>query len=298
MNKRSVIIGAGGRLGGALCDACSPLHSVTKLRHKDLDLGNLTSIQAVLGDLDYDTLWLTAALTDVDYCESHPNQAKTVNAEAVKAIAQFSAEKGARVILFSTDYVFDGEKDDLYLEDDTTSPLNIYGQSKLKAENYALAASDRHLVIRLSWLFGPTRPGFPDWVIKQAMKTDSLSIVSDRRSSPTYTNDVIAALTPMIRGDLEMSGILHLSNQGVCTWQEWAQHCLDCATENDIPLQTGKVKSCLMSDIENFTARRPVFSALSTSRYESLTGQQMPNWKQAVSHYVREYLTQKLKKKG
>lgn len=295
MSNRNVVIGAGGRLGSALCAACAPENLVASLRHKDLDLEDSESIKTVLGELEYDTLWLTAALTDVDYCETHVEQTRKVNTDAAKLIAQISAEKGAQVILFSTDYVFDGEKNEPYCEKDNTHPLNVYGESKLLAEEQVLAASEHNLVIRLSWLFGHDKPGFPSWAIKQAMQTKSLSVVSNRHSSPTYTGDVIKALTPLIRGEMEVSGILHLCNQGVCTWQEWAQHCVDCAAENDLPLLTREVKSCRMSDIENFAAQRPAYSAMSTARFESLCGKSMPNWKESVSLYVKEHLVPELK---
>ncbi len=290
MNQHSVIIGAGGRLGGALRSACEPSHPVTALGRQEMDLTDQRAIKKVLEPLDYDKLWLTAALTNVDYCETHAEETTQVNSEAVKTIAQISAEKGAQVILFSTDYVFDGKKGAPYVEDDATHPLNIYGQSKQQAEKHLLAASNQHLVIRLSWLFGNNKPGFPEWVIRQAMEKDSLSIVSDRQSCPTYTGDLIDALQPLILGEMKMSGILHLCNQGVCTWQEWGQYCLDCAAENGIPLQIDQIQSCLMSDINSFAAQRPSFSAMSTTRFESLGGQAMPDWKQGVSRYIREHL--------
>lgn len=295
MSNRNVVIGAGGRLGSALCAACTPEHPAIAMRRTDLDLENSDSIHSILEGLEYDTLWLSAALTHVDYCETHPEQTHKVNSDAAKMIAQISAKKGARVILFSTDYVFDGKKDTPYLEDDVTHPLNIYGQSKLLAENHVLAAADQNLVIRLSWLFGNDKPGFPSWAIHQAMQTESLSVVSNRRSSPTYTRDVITALNPLIRGETEISGILHLCNEGVCTWQEWAQYCIDCAEENGIELLSREVGSCLMSDIESFEAERPAYSAMSTTRFESISGQAMPNWKDGVNHYISNHLAPKLK---
>ncbi len=294
MSKRNIIIGAGGRLGSALCAACDPANLIA-LRREDLDLEDPAAIKTVLNELEYDTLWLTAAITNVDYCEAHAEQTERVNTDAAKLIAQISAQKGAQVILFSTDYVFDGEKSTPYHEEDDTRPLNIYGRSKLLAEQQVLEAAKQHLVIRLSWLFGHDKPGFPSWAINQAMTTDSLSVVSNRHSSPTYTADVITALRPLIQGKMEWSGILQLCNQGVCTWQEWAQYCVDCASENGLSLLTRKVGSCQMRDIKSFAAQRPVYSAMSTARFESLSGGRMPNWKESVNLYVREHLTPKLK---
>ncbi len=298
MKKHSVIIGSGGRLGSALQAACSSTHKVTGLARNDLDLQDLDSIGTVLGDLEYDTLWLTAALTDVDYCETHPGQTETVNTDAAAAIAEICAEKKAQLVLFSTDYVFDGTKGSPYVETDTTRPLNVYGRSKQQAEQQVLEVDGQNLVIRLSWLFGYGKPGFPDWAIKQAMASDSLAVVSDRKSSPTFTRDVIGALQAMIHGELELSGILHLCNQGVCTWQEWAQHCVDCAVAAGLPVVSHQVGNCRMSDIDAFTAARPAYSAMSTARYESLGGKPMRHWKDAVEVYVREHLAPRLRERS
>lgn len=282
-------------MGSALQSACSSGHKVTGLTRDELDLQDLESIESVLGELEYDTLWLTAALTDVDYCETHPEQTEKVNTSAARVIAGISAKKKAQVILFSTDYVFDGTKNSPYVEEDATHPLNVYGRSKQLAEQQVLDANGQNLVIRLSWLFGHGKPGFPGWAIHQAMASDTLSVVSDRKSSPTFTHDVIDALEPLIHGKLGISGILHLCNQGVCTWQEWAQHCVDCAVENGLPVLAHRVDNCRMSDIGKFTAARPAYSAMSTARYESLGGKPMRHWKEAVEYYVREQLAPQLK---
>ncbi|MFK5920742.1 MAG: dTDP-4-dehydrorhamnose reductase [Verrucomicrobiota bacterium] len=297
MSKHSVIVGANGRLGSALRTACGAAgHTVTSLGRREMDLADEASINATLETLDYDTLWLTAALTNVDYCESHPDQTEKVNALAVETIARISARKGAQVIFFSTDYVFDGEKKELYQEDDHTHPLSVYGASKARAEERLLGQSATNLVIRLSWLFGENKPGFPEWVIGKAMGDEAFSVVANRWASPTYTQDVISALQPMIDGEFEVSGILHLCNQGVCSWQEWAQYCVDCAVESGVPIHTSNIESCLMSDIKSFVAQRPAYSAMSSERYQTLSGQTMPYWKQGVNRYVNDYLAPQLKK--
>ena len=97
-----------------------------------------------------------------------------------------------------------------------------------------------------------------------------------------------------MKGEMQISGILHLCNQGVCTWKEWAQHSLDCAAENGIPLRCRETSECQMTDIKSFLAARPSYSAMSTQRYQSLTGLTMPGWKEAVSHYIETQLAPKL----
>ncbi|MCF6313165.1 MAG: dTDP-4-dehydrorhamnose reductase [Verrucomicrobiales bacterium] len=296
MKQHSVIIGTGGRLGSALLTACDPHHRVTALSRKELDLTSLSAIRTVLGELEYDTLWLSAAITDVDFCETHPEVAAAVNTAAIKEIARISAEKAAKVVFFSTDYVFDGQKGELYEEEDEALPVNVYGRTKLSAERHVLAADDKNLVVRLSKLFGPQKLSFPDWVVRQAIEKDSFSLVEDHFSSPTYTEDVVAALLPLIKGETSWSGILHLCNSGVCSWLEWGQYCLDRLALEGLSFRVKEIDACLMSDIKSFIAQRPAYSAMSNARYHKLSDQVMPSWQNAVDRYVVDYLAPRLKK--
>ena len=120
----------------------------------------------------FDVLINAAGFTKVDLCETQPERAFLINAEAPRVLAEICGEKNARLIHFSTDYVFDGEKREPYTEEDEATPISVYGESKLAGENNVLAAQDRNLVVRVSWVFGPDRPSFIDAMIKRAQESE------------------------------------------------------------------------------------------------------------------------------
>ena len=167
-----VVVGAGGRLGAALCRAYAAEHDVTGFSHRELDLGSRDAITTKIGPLEFDVLLNAAGLTNVDYCETHEEEAIQINAHAVRQMAEICAENGARMIHFSTDYVFDGEKKTPYLESDEAKPVSIYGKSKLMGEWELLDVSPDNLAVRVSWVFGPDRPSFIDAILKRAMESD------------------------------------------------------------------------------------------------------------------------------
>src|SRR6476620_5796998 len=158
-----VIFGAGGRLGAALVREYQRDYEVTSYDRPQLD-----RVRSALSKAKFDLLINCAALTNVDYCESHREEAFVVNAEAPRLLAQIANEKSARLVHFSTDYVFDGKKTDPYVEEDKAVPLSVYGESKLEGERRVLEVSSQHLVVRLSWVFGPDKPSFIDQIMQRA----------------------------------------------------------------------------------------------------------------------------------
>src|SRR5205823_620766 len=145
-----------------------------------------------------------------------------INASAPELMAQICQDKGARFIHFSTDYVFDGGTSVPYDEEAEAVPLCIYGESKREGEENVLGVNERNLVVRVSWVFGPERASFVDNIIHRAQQDEEVSAVADKFSTPTYTKDV-AAMLPRFFPE-EIGGILHFSNEGECSWQEYAQH--------------------------------------------------------------------------
>src|SRR5256714_12983771 len=152
--KRVVIVGAGGRLGAALAREYASEFDVVGFNHARLDLGKPEQLRTTLGALQFDALINTAAQTNVDRCETHQEEALALNGEAPGVLAEICAEKQARFVHISTDYVFDGEKREPYTEDDEARPISVYGESKLEGERLALEANERSLFLPGSGGFG------------------------------------------------------------------------------------------------------------------------------------------------
>jgi dTDP-4-dehydrorhamnose reductase len=233
-----------------------------------------------------------AAFTNVDLCETQPDQAFRINAEAPRVLAEICSEKNAKLIHFSTDYVFDGEKRAPYTEEDKANPISIYGESKLAGEKNVLAAQNRHLVVRVSWVFGPDRPSFIDGMIKRAQENEKVDAIADKFSTPTYTHDVARMLPQFFDGDGE-GGILHFANAGKCSWQEYAQWALDCCREFGLPMKAKTVGPLKLNDMQAWVARRPVYSVLSTAKYTHLTGTPPRTWREAVADYITRFYSKK-----
>ncbi|MFQ3577495.1 MAG: dTDP-4-dehydrorhamnose reductase [Verrucomicrobiia bacterium] len=283
--QRVVIAGAGGRLGKAVLHFFgSRLHTVGMDRAK-LDLSKPDQIATSLDALEFDLLVNCAALTNVDYCESHREEAFLVNAEAPAILARLAAERHARMFHISTDYVFDGKKPSPYVETDSPNPLSVYGKSKLSGEEKVLAESPDHLNIRVSWVFGPERPSFIDWALNTAKYRSDLAAVGDKFSTPSYTRDLARALHRLAETP-HATGTLHLCNEGQCSWREFAQEALNVAGECGVTFATKEVGHIPLDAMEQFVARRPVQTAMSTERFTSLTGQRMPAWQEAVRDFV------------
>ena len=155
-----------------------------------------------------------------------------------------------------------------------------------------LAAENAHLVVRVSWVFGPDRPSFIDAVIKRAQQDEKIDAVSDKFSTPTYTDDIAGMLPQFFDRGVE-GGILHFANAGRCSWQEYAQWALDCCRDAGIPLKARTVGALKLSDMKNWVAHRPVYSVLSTVKYKELTGTAPRAWREAVADYITRFYSKK-----
>lgn len=281
---KTAIIGANGRLGAVLAREYARDGEVTSFGRGQLDLGQLDRVRSVLSETKFELLINCAALTNVDYCESHRDEAFLVNAEAPRLLAEIANEKSAKLVHFSTDYVFDGKNREPYTEEDTAISLSVYGESKREGERRVLEASSRHLVVRLSWVFGPDKPSFIDQIIQRARENDVVTAVADKFSAPTYTVDVANWLRLAI--DKSVNGILHLANSGGCSWQEWAQYAIDVCRSVGMPLKAERIGAVSLADMKNFVAQRPVQTVLSTAKFAALTGVKPRHWREAVAEYI------------
>ena len=287
-----VVLGAGGRLGAALLREYQGKFNVTGFDRTQLDLSDANTVRERLWDTRFDLLINAAGFTKVDLCETQRDLAFLINADAPRVLGEICGKKNARLIHFSTDYVFDGQKRQPYTEDDEAAPISVYGESKLAGEQSVLSASIRNLVVRVSWVFGPNRPSFIDAMIKGAQESERVNAIADKVSAPTYTHDIVGMLPQFFDRDVQ-GGILHFSNAGQCSWQEYAQWALDCCQDAGLSLKANTVGADKLENMANWIARRPVYSVLSTAKYAKLTGTSPRTWREAVCDYITRFYSKK-----
>jgi len=287
-----VILGSGGRLGAALLREYRDKFDVAGFNHTQLNLSDLGAVRDKLRNIRFDILINAAGFTKVDLCETQPDRAFLINAEAPRVVAEICDEKNARLIHFSTDYVFGGDRREPYTEEDQANPISVYGESKLAGENNVLAAKSQNLVVRVSWVFGPDRPSFIDAMIQQAQENDEVDAVADKFSTPTYTLDIAAMLPQFFDANVE-GGILHFANAGQCSWREYAQWAVDCCHDGGLPLKAKTIGERELRDMTNWIARRPIYSVLSSRKYTKLTGISPRTWREAVSDYITRFYSKK-----
>jgi len=272
------ITGVKGMLGSELAlHAEAAGHEV-----KGYDLPEL-DITSNLGPSDIDpscdVLVNCAAYTDVDGAENDAETANAVNDEGAGRLAKWCADTVTRLVHISTDYVFDGESTEPYTEDAEANPLGVYGASKLYGEVAVLEACPAALIVRTQALFGPRGKSFPAAIISRLDDGKDLEVVNDQTVCPTCTGHLADAVLALIATDAKR--LVHVSSSGKCTWYEFA-----CEIARRIR-PDAKITP-VSSDRFPRPAHRPAHSVLSKARYESLTGRKMPDWKEALSWYLKE----------
>ena len=215
------ITGANGQLGRDVRQCCESLgDTVFCADLPEYDILDAAKTRRFLTDCRPQALIHCAAYTQVDKAETDRERCFAVNEQGTKNVAEACAAVGARLLYVSTDYVFDGSGDAPWKPQDTPKPLNVYGESKLAGEKAALTLCPQSLVVRSSWLFGETEPNFVRTMLRLAETNDEIRVVSDQIGSPTYTPDLAQALRSLAEG--ERCGIVHVTNEGVCSWAEFA----------------------------------------------------------------------------
>ncbi len=281
---RIVIIGSGGRLGAALARAWRDRHAVVVFDRKGLDLSRPEIIADRLEPLAFDAIVLTGAITGLEACQENPDAARAANVLGPAQIADLCARRGARLIYTSTDYVYDGSRPGLRAETDPTGPLGVYAATKLEGEQRVLAASEAHLALRVSWIFGPDRPGFPDSIISRAQKNRTVDAISDKWSIPTYSHDLAGWIEPLL-ADHPVGGVMNLASSGSATWYEYAQASLDIARSLGVRLACEKITPSALAAAP-FSVPRPIHTAMSSEKYTRLTGLAPRPWRDALADYL------------
>jgi dTDP-4-dehydrorhamnose reductase len=279
---RVLITGAGGQLSSALEDALDGRAETTALGHADLDIADDSAREAVM-DSGFDLVLNCAAFHNVDRCEQEERQAFEVNARAVKQLARRCQADGARLVHVSTNYVFDGQREEPYGEYDLPRPVNLYGISKLAGEHAALAYCEQALVVRTAGLYGlhgsASKGGnFVTRMIGRAREQGALQVVADQRLSPTSTDDLAKAVLAAVASGSK--GVVHLTNEGECTWHEFTGAIMELA---DIDVEVEPTRT----STEPGGPQRPLNGVLARPRADELEIPRLRHWREALEDYMR-----------
>ena len=281
-----LITGSSGMLGTDLVNLLKSREAslennpeVIEASHEALDITLEDRVSDFISTHTPDIIVNCAAFTNVDKCETERESAFNVNALGPKYIAAAAKECGSRVIQISTDFVFDGNGNRPYTEENQTNPLSEYGRTKLEGERNIQSYCDSYLIVRTSWLFGHNGVNFAAKMLELAEQHKELSIVTDETGSPTYTPDLAEALWILIKQKCE--GIINVSNDGSCSRYEWAKYIFETM---GFKIKMNQIKS---SEYKR-PANVPLNSTLNCQKFTTITGMKMRPWEETVESYLRK----------
>lgn len=233
-----LLTGGNGMLGWELERALASLGTVEAFDHAQLDLTRTDDLVTKIRDLRPDVIVNAAAYTNVDKAEEEVELAHAINAVAPGIMAEEAARLGALIVHYSTDYVFDGEKQGAYTETDTPNPLNVYGKSKLAGERAVQAANPRHLIFRTSWVYAGRGKNFFLTMLKRLESDEELRVVDDQFGAPTWSRE-LADITRHALAQLrpEQAGLYNAAASGSTTWYSYAKAIAELAAKNGMPVK-------------------------------------------------------------
>ena len=272
--KQVLVTGANGQLGKSI-KRISPNFKGLKFVFTDvadLDITNSEEVNTFFESNALDYCINCAAYTEVDKAEEEAEKVYSINATAVKNLAEACQKTGAVLIHISTDFVFDGTKRTPYTEEDMPNPLSVYGKSKLKGEEHVQESCDRHFIVRTSWLYSEYGNNFVKKMLRLAETRKQISVVNDQIGSPTYAGDLAEFILKVISSESTAYGLYHYSNLGAISWYDFAVEIFRQHQKNVhlVPIPTRAYPTL---------ANRPAFSVMDLSRVKIIFGSTIPLWK-------------------
>lgn len=280
-----LLLGNTGQVGWELNRTLLTLGELTALDYPQIDMADPKSIRAIVSEHKPDLIVNATAYTDVDRAETERELAMAINGVGPGILAEEARKRGAALIHYSTDYVFDGTKGSPYTEEDAPNPINWYGETKLAGERAIQEVGGAYLIFRTSWVYSLRRPCFVTKVLEWAKTNDTLRIVDDQISTPTWARTLAEATAQVVaqgRGDplgwlAEKRGLFHLTDGGSCSRFEWAEEILSELNLNNsvelIPAKTIEFKS---------PARRPNISILNYEKILKVFKIYFPGWQKII----------------
>lgn len=269
-----LVVGCDGMLGQAFMRSRPALVGVN---HAQMDVTSRNSIASLLEKIRPETVVNCSGYTDVDRAEAEPDRAFRINHIGVGLLAEACEKNGARLVHFSTDYVFNSERRIPYKEDEAPSPRGAYARSKYLGEAAAQSVHGRLLLVRTSWLFGHGGKNFVETILSLAESRPVLRVVNDQYGRPTLTDDLVAAVWKLLESNA--SGIFHVCNSGETNWRDFAREILRLAKISKV-----NVEAQTTAELGR-PAPRPAYSVLDCSKFEKAFGA-LPPWTDALARYL------------
>ena len=265
-------------LGQDFTAMASARHEIVPLDLPEVNIIDADAVISYVAAAKPEVVIHAAAFTAVDECERRPEVAFAVNAEGTRNVAQAAGDVGTPMLYLSTDYVFDGAKPEPYNEDDATHPLGVYGKSKLEGEKAVRDLMRHYWIVRTSWLFGPLGKNFVRTILERVHAGEKLRVVDDQVGAPTYTGHLAVALEQIVlRGGW---GIYHVTNQGYCSWFEFARAIVEMAGFD------ASLVSPIPTSFSGRPAQRPKNSRLASTRLQKEGIDLLPPWQDGLRRYL------------
>jgi dTDP-4-dehydrorhamnose reductase len=280
--KDILVTGAGGQLGAALARQISnhPRIRLHLFSRSKLDIANAAAVSQHFSDHQYYGVINCAAYTAVDLAESNREEAFKINAQGAANVARACLDSASKLFHISTDYVFNGESNTPYLETDELNPINVYGESKAEGERLIQELNAYASIIRTSWLVDPEGRNFVNTMKRLGIERDSIQVVEDQISSPTWAPLLADGLLCAIDEEQDLSGLYHYAHDNECSWKNFTELIFDIL---DIECKVYAVKT------KDFgaSARRPKYSKLDTTKLKGIGSFQFPKWDEATRQFLQ-----------
>ncbi len=283
---RILVIGRRGQVGWELRRTLAPLGELFAFDYPDIDLTKPETLRPLVREIKPDLVVNAAAYTAVDKAEDEVETCRAINAGAPRVLAEEAAALGARLVHFSTDYVYNGRKQGRWVESDAPDPLSVYGATKLEGDQAIAATGVRHLIFRLQWVWGTRGANFVKTMLKLSREREELKVIDDQVGAPTFSRHIAEATALAVARWDDQCGIYHLANGGETSWHGFARAIF----EDDPRKSEQVVKSCLPIPTSAYPtkATRPLNSRLDQSKLEREFGIRLPDWRDALKDSFEE----------
>ncbi|HHJ34601.1 MAG TPA: dTDP-4-dehydrorhamnose reductase [Gammaproteobacteria bacterium] len=281
-----LVTGANGQLGRETVLALQEDDEVLlAIGREELDFSRSDQVAEAIADYAAEWVINCAAYTQVDKAEEEYELAFTINRDAARAVAKGVKLSGGRLLHISTDFIFGGEQSSPYKENDTASPLGVYGQSKLEGEQAVREVLPEALILRTAWVYGVQGHNFVKTILRLASERETLRVVDDQIGTPSWTGDIVRAIRSLIK--TEATGTYQFTNEGVASWYDFAMEIVASAKQLGFPVMAKTIQPIPTEEFP-LPAKRPAYSVMSKVKIRAVLDHQIPHWRTSLHAMLKQ----------